>query len=271
MTLIQIDKVGNPLAEWPMKDDGQFETSGDEVPQDGVFSVRMTATQPTPDELRFRVRVLVNPGLGEEPYQAYSAISVVDVMNRLSVGDCQSTQDVLASAQDAFDDAFLGLGAALAAEAALESLVASGSVAQSGLLSNGSGAWALFQSGLLGVVGGGESGTRSGSGALETSEYSAGNELPIMSREVTVLSPFASEFQDLDESSTVANLLDEKQCPPFDVKLRQNNEASVARFQELSSAGIVSVATHGLVGFKELDPTVKGSSAGNMRGARRCS
>lgn len=256
VTLVQVDKVGNPLAEWAMKDDGLFASSGDEVGSDGVYSVRMTVTHPTAESLRFRVRVLVSPGNGEPSYQAYSAYAGVDALERFTVAECKSVELSLSSAQDIFDQGALAVGYQAAEDSAFNALSNDPNVLQVGRSSNGYGAWALFASGVIGFVHGNEPGTRGGT-QWETSGHAAGNDVPITSRDVQVLSPFAKTIGGTDESVPIADWLEGSSCPPFKVDYRKDEEAGIAYFQEMNGAGISAIVTHGVVSFRDLDPTLK--------------
>ena len=260
--LVQVDILGNELANWAMSDDGDFQNSGDEVPQDGVFSTDLSVTHPVAETLYFRVRVKVIPADGGAPFNAWSDIVTVDAVNHLSLSECEDIKGTVASAQNAFDQAYLAGGAEAAQEAALAKLQASGTVLASGKSSTGAGAWAYFGNGVLAAVQGAEPGTRGGAvggdgSGYTTVEQAASSQIPIQSRSVAVLSPFATAFSGLDETPGIAESLRSSSCPAFDVIEKQDAKADLGQFQHLNDHGISVIATHGDTLFRDLDPAIK--------------
>lgn len=245
--LIQVDALGNQVAVWNMFDNGAFATSGDEVPKDGVFSVRLAITHPTVETLWFRVRVKVIPADGGTTFNAWSDVITLDALQHFTAQECQAVLGAAQAAQAAFDGAY-AQGAGPAQDAALASLAANPSVVSSGKSPAGNGAWASFGSGVLAAVDGSDPGTRGGGGTpagYTTIPSAAGTGVPIQSRSVTVLSPFAQEFQGVDETPEIASSLRAQSCPKFAVDERKDGAADLAAFRTLNMKGISVIATHG--------------------------
>lgn len=255
--LIQVDASGNQVAVWKMHDNGAFATSGDEVPGDGVFSVRLSVTHPTPETLWFRVRVKVIPADGGAGFNAWSDVITVDALQHFTGQECQAVLGAAQAAQAAFDGAW-AQGAAVAQDAALASLQANPSVVSSGKSPIGNGVWAAFGSGVLAAVDGSAPGTRGGGAPGYTTVPSAAlGGVPIQSRSVAVLSPFAQELQGVDETPEIASSLRSKSCPKFAVDERTDVHADLAAFRTLHQKGIAAIATHGDALFGGLSADAK--------------
>jgi hypothetical protein len=259
--LVQVDTLGNQLATWKMADTGNFESAGDEVPKDGVFSARLSVTHPTPETLWFRVRVKVIPADGGAPFSAWSDVVTIDAVEHFTVAQCQAVQGAVAAAQAAFDGAY-AQGIEPAQQAALAALQGNATVTATGTSPAGNGVWAAFDSGVLASVEASDPGTRSGGGGAPSGGYTTTTEafagaLPIQSRDVLVLSPYAQELSGLDETPQIATLLRDSVCPAFSVLERQGDAANLAQFKSMNQKGIVALATHGDVLFGELSDDMK--------------
>ncbi len=252
MRLLRVDADGALISdEGPLRDDGRVSTSGDEIEQDGVFTLTREYACPAPGPLFFRVSVKV----GDAPsYTAVSSTVRVECLERVTSASCSEHRALIDAAGEALEG-----GATLAAVEA--QLAAEPEVAEVGRAEDGGQAlWVRFEDGLLGAVVLDEPGLRGSAGA-GAARLAGGGALGattvlLASKRALVLSPRAESFGDSDEGEEVAAALGALECPRYEVaegRALEDSEAGIDRFRGAASFGIVAIASEGEVLFGGLD------------------
>jgi hypothetical protein len=265
MTLLEVDPDGNTLATvGSMVDNGQTSTTGDEIQGDGVFTRRTEVTCAGPGTRFYRVSVQVDNGVSS--YKALSEAVPVHCLEHLSGTTCQDHLALVLQAE-----ASAKAGAPLADVVA--SLKASPTVADAGRAGDdGFSIWIQFESGVLAAVLLSPPNTRGG-GDDEQADVpfdpppgglfqpqAVGNVVDIRSKKAIVLAPFAAEFGATEDGPAVASAIGVNECPSFSLTggaALQGPAASLERFRDLASHGIISISTHGEALFGTMDPLKK--------------
>ncbi|MEZ4265631.1 MAG: hypothetical protein R3F39_04570 [Myxococcota bacterium] len=273
MTLLEVDSDGNTIATvGGMVDNGQTSMTGDEIQGDGVFTRRTEVTCSGVGTRYYRVSVQVDNGISS--YKALSEAVPVHCLQHFSGADCQNHLAVVLQAE-----ASAKAGAPLSDVVA--SLKASPGVADAGRAGDdGFSIWMQFESGILGAVLLSPPNTRGGddeppAGADDEPSASApfdpppgglfvpqavGNVVDIRSKKAIVLAPFAAEFGATEDGPTVASAIGINECPSFSLTggaALQGPAASLERFRDLASHGIISISTHGEALFGDLAAETK--------------
>lgn len=256
MRLLRVDADGELISdEGQMHDDGRVSTSGDEIEQDGVFTLTRTYTCTAAEPMFFRVSVKVGEA---QSYTAVSSTVRVECLDRIMPASCDAHRSVIEAAGAALDG-----GATLESVAA--QLDAEDDIRQVGLAEDGGAAiWVQFDDGLLAAVTALEPGVR-GAGASKSALGVAGastlaaSTVLLESKRALVLSPRAASFGETDDGQAVAEALGTLECPRYEVEDGRaliDSEAGIDRFRGASSFGIVSIATEGEVLFGGLEPAL---------------
>ena len=241
-----------------LMDDGLVGTSGDEVGEDGVFSWKESYSPNIPGPLCFRARTLVTAG--DQSYTAYTPIQCVDVVEHFTPAQCQEVKTTQQAAKTVFDGALAQAGRAAALQTTLDSVKTDPLVVDAGLSPDGHAIWILFQSGVLGTLSFPPPGVRGGGvpGRYESIEAAAGAGILIESKRSTILSPYHTEFGDLDEAAFMYNVLDFSQCPPYVIDgPYYDGQAKLNVWRSLANYGMIGVATHGEALFGDLPMATK--------------
>ncbi len=273
LTIKQVDAVGKPILDLgQMVDNGLLKETGDEIVKDGVYTIRLTVSCTTPGPIFYRAAVPFKDATGNS-YFALTEPARFECVPRLEPDICQSHQQTLVNARDGYLSVIAAGGdIAGAREAAVKILVADPAVAQSAAVADSGGLWVRWNDGVLGAVNLGRDGLRGGgepgvdAAPLEmpvSNQASVSSALaarvPIRSKETLLLSPFADEFGENDETLDISNQANLQACPAFRVSSASNAAANLDRFRRLSSYGIVAVATHADAYFGGLSAELKGA------------
>ncbi|NOZ02962.1 MAG: hypothetical protein GXP54_13900 [Deltaproteobacteria bacterium] len=237
-----------------MKDDGKVSSSGDEIPNDGVFTAKSKISCKKDGSLFFRIGVPVQHGITN--YTAYSPPVEVECVSHLSASDCQSVLDVQTLARSVYDSN-LSSGEAVARQAALDFLKGNAAVAEAGLDQDGYGLWAYYKVGVLGAVSLAPLGLR-GYGVDQ-----------IASKKSYVFSPYTNEFGQDDETYALGQSLSLKPCPTYDLSgPHLGPQSTLQRWREAMGAGILAAATHGETFFRGLSDGLKESFHWSHKGSQ---
>jgi len=253
--VIEVDENGQTLGNSViMYDDGQGSAGGgscDTIAGDGIYCaiVKLNTASPRIAHLRSTAQV----SAGAASYTAYSEVLDVPILARVPQADCEAMQQLTTTVHAQFEQAFQQTGdRAAARDQVLASLQGNPVVAEAGPSSNnGAGAWVVYKNGLLGGFTFPGSGTRGASAGeieeLETLVSPLGGPT-VGSKRVTLLSPFSTDFPATDETAEFASRMSPQQCPPFEVEggsVQVGGAATVKRFLNMPSSGLVAVVTHG--------------------------
>ncbi len=265
MTLLEVDADGNTIATvGGMVDSGQTSTTGDEIQGDGVFTHRAEVACAASGTRYYRVSVQVDNGVSS--YKALSEAVPVHCLEHLSGITCENHLGIVLQAE-----ASAKAGAPL--DDVIASLQASPAVADAGRASgDGFSLWIQFKTGVLAAVLLAPPNTRGGGdnapadppfdpppGGLFQAQ-AVGNLVDIRSKKAIVLAPFAAEFGATEDGPAVAAAIGATECPSFSLSggaALQGAAASLERFRDLASHGIISISSHGEALFGTLDPKKK--------------
>ena len=205
-----------------MKDDGDTWDSGDEIPGDGLFTLRSGVKCGAEGSNGYRVGLTVKTGVSS--YVAYSPPVFVDCVAHVYQSDCQTVVDTQKAAQSLYESKLAKDGEAAARAAVADFFKTSAVVKESGLDADGYGLWAYYKSGILGVLSLAPAGLRAGPG--DDPEEAGGPESvssallggdEIASKRASLFSPFFGEFGVDDETQAIEDVLSAKSCPTYDV------------------------------------------------------
>jgi len=226
-----------------LKDDGKVSSSGDEIPNDGMFTAKTKISCNGDGSMYFRIGVPVQHGISS--YTAYSPPVEIECVSHLSPTECQAVLDVQTLARSVYDSN-LQNGEESARQAALDFLKGNAAVAEAGLEENGYGLWAYYKVGVLGAVSLAPLGLR----AYGTDE--------IASKRASLFSPYTNEFGQDDETYSLGQSLNLKGCPTYDLAgPHLGPQSTLKRWREGMGAGIVAAATHGDTFFSGMSTELK--------------
>ncbi|HOD08011.1 MAG TPA: hypothetical protein PLY68_04465 [Myxococcota bacterium] len=246
-----------------MLDKGMFDGNGkasgsaDEISGDGVFTARVMVKCDKVGTQIYRAAFDVTNSNGT--YTALSAPFELGCINAISRETCTSHQDTLMKARKAF---YARVDAGLpdaAIPAALTVLDADSSVVERWDDDDlGGGLWVRFDDGVMGALnlsraGGRGDGDADGLAVVLNAAPPEDDSIQIPSRETVLLSPFFTEFGHEDEIQKVSEIASQINCPSFTVKGPYNGSgASLERFRQLHTSGIIGISTHSDVYFRSL-------------------
>jgi hypothetical protein len=250
-----------------MLDDGKMSTSGDEIEKDGVYTLQFNLMCSNTNPLFLRATPTVKGPYGKN-YTAYSAPARIDCVNRLAPATCSAHQKTLAQARDAYTAAIDGGSSYTDARAAAVAVLTGDASAQEVVqVPEIGGLWVLFNDGVAGAVNTGRADTRGDgdepegeapAGDMETAESALSTDLPVMSKDTLLMSPFNSEFGGTDETQFIYNIASKISCPAYNLKGPYNDAAAnLTRLRSWSHNGAMAIATHGDVYFKGMSQAAK--------------
>jgi hypothetical protein len=254
--LVEVDKDMKIIKEHgQMLDNGDLYGSGDEIPKDGVFTKKVTINCSTEGLTYFRVSVDVKTALST--YTAYSSPSVLECMSHINLAECNDVVSVNKQAEDLYKSKLNEVGKSAAVDAVVQFFKQNGNVQEAGKNKDGTSAWVLYKSGILGGLNFAENGYRGGNEDdpenMEESEQEYAQKtgaltqiVKIASKKALLMSPYSSEFGANDESNGLGTYLKQKVCPNYNVQGPLiNQQATMQKFREMKNYGIISVVSHG--------------------------
>jgi len=268
LTLQQVDKDGKKIKDLgSMQDDGQVGASGDEIEKDGVFTLQLNISCPSADPIFLRTVAQVTGA------SAYSSVVRIDCVNRLTVQTCASHQNTMADARAAYNAA-LSAGVAQARQSAIDVLTADALMQEVVTNAEHGGLWVMWNDGVLGALnlpvdgnrGPGGGGDEAPIGSIESALV---NDIPILSKNTMLLSPYNSEFGGEDETQFIGSIAGKMLCPAYELKGPYNGAAAnLSRFRSMNINGIIAIATHGEVYFKGMSAAAKERKSWSHKGAQ---
>jgi len=237
-----------------LKDDGKVGSSGDEITDDGTFTAK-TGIVCKEDGIRYyRIGVPVKHGISS--YTAYSPPIAVECVSHISSSDCQAVVDLQTMARSVYDSN-LQSGEEAARQAALDFLKGNAAIDEAGIDEGGYGLWALYKTGILGVVSLAPQGLRASGGP------------EIASKKSYLFSPYTNEFGEDDETYVLGQSMNLKGCPTYDLSgPHMGPQSTLKRWREAMGAGVVAAATHGDTFFKGLSDDAKESFGWSHMGSQ---
>ncbi|NOZ01854.1 MAG: hypothetical protein GXP54_08205 [Deltaproteobacteria bacterium] len=275
LALQQVDSKGRKIKDLgAMADNGSTGSSGDEIEKDGVFTLQFNMTCPSADPIYLRAVAQVTGAYGSQE-SAYSPVVKIDCVNRLPVQTCGLHVKTLSNARSAYEAA-KGQGIGPARQAAIDAFNADPDALEVGSMAEEGGLWVMWKDGVLGALNlagpdirGGSGDDEAGDETLSTIEAPLVSDLPILSKNTMMLSPFNAEFGANDETQFVGSIAGKMVCPTYNLKGPYNSAAAnLSRFRAMSDNGIVAVATHGEVYFKGLTPAARERLGWTHQGAQ---
>lgn len=238
-----VDAAGDVIeTKGDMKDNGNTSGNCDEVDKDGLFSSCLSLKQDA--EGCVFVRASVQATFGFQKYEAWSPVTKVCAVPRITAAACEEVVQTQQDAKSQYATLLEGATPAEAQAALIESLLLDESIAEAGPAEDGYGVWIRYSNGLLGALDLSPDGLRAGGySTIDAAATTTNND--VGSKDVTVLAPFKAEFGDLDEATEIATILKNVGCPYFGVSAYQNDQASLYRFRHMSGSGIVALSSHG--------------------------
>lgn len=259
--LQRVDAQGNVITTFPAPvDNGNTANSGDEIQGDGLYTSKVTLTEPTAGTIRLRAQVQVQ--IGGQTMTAYTDIAKVDAVDNVTGAECNEVVSALNDAKQAGDPA-----------AILAALQANPAVEEAGLAPTGGGVWVRFKSGLLGAVPYGAEGNRSGDGAgIDAAQ--PGNDanlaistLEVQAKRALLLDPSKSDLG-TTEVAELASKLTSEQCPAYDITKGENSGANLALYRSMFDYGVIALAGHGDAYFGDMSEAAKDSFGWQHKGAQ---
>ncbi len=244
-----------------LRDLGMVDGSSDEIQGDGVYTARVMVNCDKVGTQLYRAAVDVTTG--STPYQALSAPFAIKCLNNIDSETCSSHLATLVKARKAFYAQVEGGNPDGAVAAAMTVFSADSTIVEtSDEDDRGGGVWVRFSDGVLGALNLAAPGARGAGDAdgeavtLNVPRALDGNQ--ITSRQTLLMSPFSAEFGEEDEIQEIATVASGINCPVFTVKGPYNGSgASLEKFRQLSSSGIIGIATHSDVYFRGLSDEVR--------------
>ena len=243
-------------------DDGQVNSSCDEVGEDSIYSGKDSYTFTEPGKKCFRAHVVVKAGY--QQYTAFTPVACLEVVEHVTKEECQDVQAVQQDADQLYYDTIAaGSDPGTARQAVIAYLLEQPSVEGAGPSYQGYGVWARYDNGLLGAFNFNAEGMRGGEND-EEDDYDQGaaplgmQEIRIASKRSTVLSPFHDEIAEQDEGTFAFNLLDKSECPAFVLDGPfYNTQVKLKLLRSMYEYGIIALTGHGDSYFKQLSDEAK--------------
>lgn len=255
--------LGDMLDKGMFDDAGAPNGSSDEINGDGVFTARVMVKCDKVGTQTYRAAYDVTTFTGT--YTALSAPFELQCINSIDTDTCTSHLDTLSKARKAFyakvdaglpDDA-VPAALAVLADAAVDQMMGGDDL--------GGGVWVRFSDGVMGALNLSKTGGR---GDGDADGELAGVNVPraveeddsvqIPSRETLLLSPFFTEFGHYDEIQKVSEIASQISCPVFTIKGPYNGSgASLDKFRQLYTSGIIGISTHSDVYFRGLSASAR--------------
>jgi hypothetical protein len=245
-----------------MSDDGQVNSTCDEVGEDGVYSFKKDYTVGQPGKLCFRAHVAVKAGY--QQYTAFTPVTCVDVVQHVTKETCEAVNAIQAEAKQLYETTLATSDPGTARQAVVSFLQKNPDVAEVGTSFQGFGVWVRYASGLLGAfdfnLDGMRGGQEEGAGEYEQAAEPIGGmqEILVASKRAAVFSPSNAELGELDEGKFANNLMKKSECPAFVLDGPYNNEqAKLAKYRSMRDYGVIALTGHGDTYFKLMSEDAK--------------
>lgn len=279
VTLYEV-KDGDTDKKAEMKDDGST-LSGDDVPEDSIYSVKEDFKGENDGKIELRVGGKVE---GESDV-VYSGIVVINVLNKPSESDLQGNLDIQKDLNKKFDDLKENKNAKATAEALLAYInkEKKDEIEVAGISENGTGVWWQYKNtGILGGVSNFDEEIRSGGqgdgqgsnkalvskssvkssyGFVSTAEAAKKkNEPEVQNTKALYLGPYLHQFKETDDYHDGWKTIKDSKCPKCETTEKKDAEVTVQDFKGLDKYGIVMIISHGDTWFNgEMKSTAKGT------------
>lgn len=257
MELLEVDAGGNTLSSLgPLVDSGDLGADCDEIQDDGVFSRCVTLQSDTPavKHLRVTAKLQVAGNLST----LLSPLTPIEIVDPITAGECSSMKSALTEAVKAYT---AGGGGAAGAQAAVTLLAGTAGVAEAGQNESGNGIWARFSNGIVGALNIGRDDSRgpeSGESGFASMSSGLGNVDILRARTVVGLGPANAQLGPFDEVPQIQSTLAAQSCPSFESRGPYlSDKATLRRFREATSAGVLLFSGHSDTYFTTLAPEVK--------------
>jgi len=259
-----------------MSDGGMVNGSADEIQGDGVFTGRVTVKCDAVGTQLYRAALEVTSDSGS--YVALSAPFELRCIENIDSATCSAHKETLSKATKAFMAKVDAGMPEQARAAAFKVIAADTSIAETSQSDeSGGGIWVRFNDGVLGALNLYAEGQRGGGGSdvdevpvsLRAADLRSLDRNQISSRETLLLAPFFTEFGRQDEIPAIAEIVSEINCPVFTLKGPYlGSGASLEKFRQLSTSGIIAISTHSDVYFAGLSGAVRAGLPWRHRGGQ---
>ncbi|MFT7624251.1 MAG: hypothetical protein ACI9WU_003438 [Myxococcota bacterium] len=247
VTLWEVDQDGNTLGKvGTMVDNGDTSNpSCDEIQDDQVFSY-CASFQSDFATIKY-VRVSLQVSVEGAAYMVFSPVVPVEIVEPISASECEQLHQVQKDAKGLFQSELVA-GSATPGQSVLQMLSTSGALSSSGMNKDGHGIWVAFNNGLVGALNTSPEGFRGGQGGTPNGTQTAalvGASVPIQSKRVLALAPFAAEFGPTDEVPQIASVMQAQVCPEYEIDgPHQNGASTLARMRKAYEYGVVTYSGH---------------------------
>ncbi len=250
-------------------DDGNLKEHGDELAFDGIFSYLQPFTASEEGLIHLRINVTI-----KETLVTQSDVFSLNVFEAITEQEMEQVLTIQAAAETQYYD-LVGNGTshADAQQQVIDGLEDNEAVAQAGPSEDGNGIWIVHESGIPGTLLLNPEDTRSSvssqmmweestqSFSLQPSlDESVSASCPqsattdatnrVGNRRAIVLGAFNWQFGGTDDAPRIKDILEDSECPKFDVTYLLNSDVTVDVYKTLHEYGIVAITTHGDTYYK---------------------
>ena len=277
LKVYRVDATGNTIATLgQLVDDGNLNSSGDEIKGDGLYSAKFTINDPKAGAVLLRASLTHK--IGAQTYGAFTDIATLDVVDNIDSAACNANVQALQAAKQKWQQAG---GGAAGRDAAVAFLKSSGQVSQYGLsAAGGNGAWVRFNDGTLGALNLNPAGSRGGEGGdAGPQRYDSPTELPafgagltanrVDSKRALLLNPFDATLPN-SEIKSAFDQMQKNACPAYTIEsggVLNNGAATLNHYRAMYQYGVIAMATHGDAYFSDMDQALRTSYGWSARGS----
>ncbi|MFZ3132289.1 MAG: Ig-like domain-containing protein, partial [Desulfosporosinus sp.] len=260
--ILKVDGNYNPIEELGnIYDDGNV-NNGDDIANDGVFSIKTTFNESELGQVLMRVKAETSLGA------AYGNVAQLSVIEHISDEQIDTASEMDDNVQQKLDELLASNPEETAKEETVEWLESQPEIESAGISESGDGIWYLMSSGILGGVLDGEEGTKGRQQSDTTTQplspanptfeplrnltellESETSTNTVGSNKVAVLSSFANQggVNQLPSEAydNVYNLFDSAESQTFDASRFLDENVSVDLYKNLSDYGVVIIDSHG--------------------------
>ncbi len=262
--LIQVNTLGEEVAEiCELYDDGDL-SHGDDIQSDGVYSNLQYFLETAPIVKYLRVKVTISDGgVDSDVYSEIRTLSAVDEVSQTAV---QEILDVQLQADELFQSAVGTSGTQEAVNQTIAFLQSQSNVTEAGMTPSGD-IWIEFDYGLSGMVLTTDDQNEGGSGmqkrtkptSIPLSKQTRGtnvyksfssvkeDENAVLDKDAMLFAPnwvqfnsWGTEFLD-----TVYNVIEKSECPNFTTTYLKNEQANLEAIRSFFNYGLIVIHTHG--------------------------
>ena len=255
LKLHEVDEDGSPISEKASLLDNGSLGNCDEVDKDGLYSACVTLKADEPKCIYLRASVEATAGFNT--YTAWSPVTEVCAVDRISVAECTAIVDTQKQAKADYVGLIATKSPEQAQQEVISNLLADPDVAEAGPATNGYGVWILYKSGLLGALSLSPEGWRASSDYTTVDQALGATSDEVGSKSAAILAPYQPEIGALDEGPEIAGMLKAVGCPSFGANAYQGGQASLYRYRHMSESGVVAITAHGDAYFEGMTPSVK--------------